>query len=111
MRYFLARILQYQFYEAACEQAGWTRAAASLLVLRHRRKSGHRFNAMLALGQSQPWQDALEAFTGERSMDASAILAYYAAVDGVAEGAERRQDVRLVTRARSEPCLHRSMMV
>ncbi len=24
MRYFLARILQFQFYKAACEQAGWT---------------------------------------------------------------------------------------
>src|SRR2546430_12869826 len=23
MRYFLARILQYQFYKAACEQVGW----------------------------------------------------------------------------------------
>jgi peptidyl-dipeptidase A len=33
---------------------------------------------MLALGQSKPWQDALEAMTGSREMDASAILDYFA---------------------------------
>jgi peptidyl-dipeptidase A len=33
---------------------------------------------MLALGQSQPWQDTLEKLTGTRQMDASAILDYFA---------------------------------
>ena len=33
---------------------------------------------MLAMGASQPWPDALEALTGERKMDATAILDYFA---------------------------------
>ena len=33
---------------------------------------------MLRLGASKPWQDALYELTGEREMDASAILEYFA---------------------------------
>jgi peptidyl-dipeptidase A len=33
---------------------------------------------MLQLGASKPWQDALESLTGERQMDATAILDYFA---------------------------------
>jgi peptidyl-dipeptidase A len=41
-------------------------------------EAGKRFREMLALGQSQPWQDTLEKLTGTRQMDASAILDYFA---------------------------------
>ena len=30
------------------------------------------------MGESQPWPDALEAVTGQRQMDATAILDYFA---------------------------------
>jgi peptidyl-dipeptidase A len=33
---------------------------------------------MLQMGQSRPWPEALEAFTGTRDMDGSAIIAYFA---------------------------------
>ncbi len=33
---------------------------------------------MLEMGQSRPWPDALEAVTGQRQMDATAILDYFA---------------------------------
>jgi peptidyl-dipeptidase A len=33
---------------------------------------------MLSMGMSKPWQDALEAMTGSRQMDATAILDYFA---------------------------------
>jgi peptidyl-dipeptidase A len=33
---------------------------------------------MLQMGQSKPWPDALEALTGSRQMDASAMLDYFA---------------------------------
>jgi len=77
MRYFLARILQYQFYKAACDAAGWT-GPLHRCSFYGSKEVGARLNAMLELGQSRPWQEALEAFTGQREMDASAILAYYA---------------------------------
>jgi peptidyl-dipeptidase A len=33
---------------------------------------------MMEMGASKPWPDALEAFTGTRQMDGSAIVAYFA---------------------------------
>ena len=45
------------------------------------KEAGRRLNAMLTMGQSKPWQDALEALTGSRQMDASAILDYFAPLD------------------------------
>jgi peptidyl-dipeptidase A len=33
---------------------------------------------MLELGQSRPWPEALEVMTGEKQMDATAILDYFA---------------------------------
>lgn len=32
---------------------------------------------MMKLGASKPWPDALEVMTGQRNMDASAILEYF----------------------------------
>ena len=34
--------------------------------------------AMLEMGQSRPWPEALYTLTGERQMDATAILDYFA---------------------------------
>jgi peptidyl-dipeptidase A len=39
--------------------------------------AGKRLNAMLAMGQSRPWPDALEALTGSKQMDATAIIDYF----------------------------------
>src|SRR5688572_6084634 len=77
MRYFLARVLQYQFYKAACDAAGWTGPLHRCSFFGSE-ETGRRLNAMLELGLSKPWPEALEAFTGTRSIDGSAILAYYA---------------------------------
>jgi len=42
------------------------------------KEAGARLNAMLSMGVSKPWPDALQALTGSREMDASAILDYFA---------------------------------
>ena len=42
------------------------------------KEAGKRLNTMLAMGESRPWPDALEALTGQREMDATAILDYFA---------------------------------
>lgn len=42
------------------------------------KEAGSKLIAMLSLGQSRPWQDALETLTGSRQMDATAILDYFA---------------------------------
>jgi peptidyl-dipeptidase A len=33
---------------------------------------------MLEMGESRPWPEALEALTGEKEMDATAMLDYFA---------------------------------
>lgn len=77
MRYFLAHILQFQFHKAACDQAGFEGPLHRCSVYGNE-EVGKRFNAMMEMGSSKPWPDALEAFTGTRDMDGSAILEYYA---------------------------------
>jgi len=42
------------------------------------RAAGEHLAAMLAMGRSRPWPDALEALTGQRQLDATAILDYFA---------------------------------
>ena len=38
---------------------------------------GKRLGDMLAMGASEPWPNAMEAITGERDMDGSAIIEYF----------------------------------
>ncbi len=76
-RYFLAHIYQFQFQRAACKQAGWTGPLHRCSVYGNT-EVGARFNAMLEMGQSRPWPEAMQAFTGENGNDASAIADYFA---------------------------------
>ena len=76
-RYFLARLLQFQFYAAACKQAGWTGPLHRCSFFGNK-EVGARLNAMLELGQSKPWPDALQAFTGSREMSGQAMVDYFA---------------------------------
>jgi peptidyl-dipeptidase A len=77
MRYFLARILQFQFHRALSKAAGCTTALHRCSIY-DSKEAGQRLNAMLSMGMSKPWPDALEALTGSRQMDATAILDYFA---------------------------------
>jgi peptidyl-dipeptidase A len=75
-RYFLARLLQFQFYEAACKQAGW-KGPLHRCSFYGNKQVGQRLNAMLEMGGSKPWPDALQAFTGSREMSGDAMVAYF----------------------------------
>ena len=76
LRYFLSYILQYQFHEAACEMAGWEGPLHRCSIYGNE-EVGAKLKAMLEKGASEPWPDALEAFTGTREMDGSAITEYF----------------------------------
>jgi len=76
-RYFLARILQFQFQRALCETAGHEGDLHSCSVFGNK-EAGAKFQAMLEAGQSAPWQETLEKLTGTREMDATAIIDYFA---------------------------------
>jgi peptidyl-dipeptidase A len=76
-RYFLAHLLQFQFHRALTRAAGCP-GPLNRCSIYDSKEAGRRLQAMLSLGQSRPWPDALEILTGQRQMDASAILDYFA---------------------------------
>ena len=77
MRYFLARILQFQFQRALCREAGY-QGPLHRCSIYNNKVAGKRLNEMLALGASKPWQEALATLTDEKQMDATAIEDYFA---------------------------------
>ena len=77
IRYFLADVLMFQFHRGMCRIAGHSGPLHACSIYGDA-EAGRRFGAMLALGASRPWPDALETLTGERRLDASAMLEYFA---------------------------------
>jgi peptidyl-dipeptidase A len=77
-RYFLAAVLQFQFHRALCRAAGHPGPLHRCSIYDNK-EVGARLNTMLEMGQSRPWPEALEALTGgEKEMDATAMLDYFA---------------------------------
>jgi peptidyl-dipeptidase A len=77
MRYFLARVLQFQFYRSLCKRAGQTGPLHRCTFFGNK-EAGARLARMLTAGASKPWQEILFEMTGERRMDGNAILEYFA---------------------------------
>jgi peptidyl-dipeptidase A len=77
MRYFLADILQFQFHRALSKTAGCTEPLNRCSIFDNK-AAGTKLNSMLEMGQSKPWQDALEQIAGTKEMDATAIVDYFA---------------------------------
>ena len=76
-RYYLARVLQYQFHESLCNDIGFEGPLHECSIY-DSDIAGEKLRAMLSLGQSQPWQDALESIIGTRELSGTAMLNYYA---------------------------------
>jgi peptidyl-dipeptidase A len=76
-RYFLAAILEFQFHRGLAKLSGCT-APLHRCSIYGNKAAGERLRRALAMGASRPWPDALEALTGERQMDASAVADYFA---------------------------------
>ncbi len=87
-RYFLSFVLQFQFHRALCQAAGHQGPLHECSIFGNP-EAGRRFQEMLALGASKPWQDALEKLTGTRQMDASAIVEYFQPLMGWLEEQNR----------------------
>jgi peptidyl-dipeptidase A len=81
-RYFLAFIMQFQFHRALAVAAGCPAQGSNTPLHRcsiyDNKEAGRHLNTMLAMGLSRPWQDAMFELTGQRQMDATAILDYFA---------------------------------
>jgi peptidyl-dipeptidase A len=76
-RYFLSAVLQFQFHRALSQAAGCTTPLHRCSIYGNA-EAGKRLKAALEMGMSRPWPDTLEALTGQREMDATAMADYYA---------------------------------
>jgi peptidyl-dipeptidase A len=76
-RYFIARVLQFQFYKAACDISGW-KGPLHRCSFYGNKEVGQRLNQMLSMGASKPWPDALQVFTGSREISGKPMLEYFA---------------------------------
>jgi peptidyl-dipeptidase A len=75
-RYFLAAIHQFQFYRSLCKSAGHTGPLYQCSFYGSK-AAGEKFAKMLETGASKPWPETLEAFTGEKGLDATAMVEYF----------------------------------
>jgi peptidyl-dipeptidase A len=73
----MSTIFQFQFNPALSRIAG-CRTPLVRCSIYENKQAGERRNAMLTMGLSRPWPDAIETLTGTRKMDASAMLEYFA---------------------------------
>jgi peptidyl-dipeptidase A len=76
-RYFIAHILQFQLHRALCREAGYT-GPLNRCSIYENKAAGKKLQAMLEMGASRPWNEALRVATGEDKLDASAIIDYFA---------------------------------
>lgn len=75
-RYYLARIMQYQFHEALCNAMNFDGSLHECSIYGNE-VAGEKIISTMAMGQSQPWQDAFENITGSRSLSGSSVMNYY----------------------------------
>ena len=76
VRYFLARIYQFQFHKALCEAAGF-KGPLDQCSIHDSKEAGAKLMGMLALGASRPWPDAMAAVGAGRAADARPMLEYF----------------------------------
>jgi peptidyl-dipeptidase A len=77
MRYFLARIYQFQFHRALCRATGFS-GPLDQCSIHDDKVAGAKLISMLSLGASRPWPDAMDAIGAGRTADAGAMLEYFA---------------------------------
>ncbi len=92
MRYFLARIYQFQFYRALCREAGQTGPLYRCSFFGSK-EAGARLATMLQAGQSKPWQEILHDLSGEDALDAGAMVEYFQPLQVWLEQQNRGQPV------------------
>jgi len=80
-RYFLSHVLQFQFYKSLCDAAGHKGPLYECSFYGNK-AAGQKFWAMLGKGAGQPWPQTMKEITGGEKMDASAILEYFAPLQG-----------------------------
>jgi len=76
IRYFFAHILQFTFHKRACDIAGKSSVLHRCSIFKSK-EAGKALGDMLKLGKSKKWQDALEQYTGSKTLSAQPITEYF----------------------------------
>jgi len=59
-----------------CREAGFTGPLHQCSFFDNK-QAGQKLNAMLEMGASRPWPEALKALTGEEKIDGNALIEYF----------------------------------
>ncbi|KAA0725565.1 Angiotensin-converting enzyme [Triplophysa tibetana] len=76
IRYFVSFILQFQFHEKLCREAGHTGPLHKCDIYRST-KAGAVLEKVLMAGSSKPWTEVLQEAVGTNRMDASSLMNYF----------------------------------
>ncbi|XP_037347809.1 angiotensin-converting enzyme isoform X1 [Talpa occidentalis] len=76
IRYFVSFVLQFQFHQALCKEAGQTGPLHHCDIYEST-KAGAKLKKLLQAGSSRPWKDTLMEMIGSRDMDAEPLLHYF----------------------------------
>jgi len=82
IRYFLSKVLQFQFYKGMCQHArqytpGDSANPMHKCNLYQSKEAGKHLSNMMKLGASRPWNEALQTLTGEKEMSTAAMREYF----------------------------------
>ncbi|XP_029646875.2 angiotensin-converting enzyme [Octopus sinensis] len=92
IRYFVSHLIQFQFHEALCKAANYTGELHKCDIYKSP-EAGRKMEAMLKLGSSKPWQDALEQLTGTRKLDAKSMLTYFKPLEDWLKNEMKNEDI------------------
>ncbi|XP_029068873.1 angiotensin-converting enzyme isoform X1 [Monodon monoceros] len=76
IRYFVSFVLQFQFHQALCKEAGHQGPLHQCDVYQST-QAGAKLRALLQAGSSRPWQEVLKDMVGSDSLDAQPLLNYF----------------------------------
>ncbi|KAI0233269.1 Angiotensin-converting enzyme [Lamellibrachia satsuma] len=76
IRYFISYVIQFQFHRALCKEAGF-QGPLHRCDIGGSTGAGTKLRNMLSMGSSKPWPEAMELLTGQRAMDAGALMEYF----------------------------------
>ncbi|XP_070532224.1 angiotensin-converting enzyme 2-like [Ptychodera flava] len=80
LRYYTRTFIQFQFYEALCEAAGWDRELYKCDFF-NSTEAGNLLASMLAKGSSEPWPKAMMEIAGTEKMESGPFLNYFEPLD------------------------------
>ncbi|XP_078487135.1 angiotensin-converting enzyme-like [Ciona intestinalis] len=93
IRYFVSTVVQFQFYESLCKEANHT-GDLFKCDFNGTKAAGDKLGAMLRLGSSVTWEDALEQITGSREMTSASLVNYFTPLlDFLKEENKKNNDV------------------